>query len=191
MQFAQLKKRGTAGGFTLTEAALVVLLIGVLLGGVIYYASKAFRDAQERKMVAQVTTLAANMKNYLAKQDNVPSIDTLINLHIVPPEMVRSGSPPIVYHALGGNIGISFTNTFSFTLSIKNVTASGCHALLSTYVTDADNSSSFDALSATIGNNNRVVNLRNALAADIVKAVPACSAFNGREGVSITYVTGN
>lgn len=175
-------------GFTLVEGAIVMLLLGALLGTVFIYTSKANQEAQEKKLLSQITTMASNLKDFLSRQDTVPSMETMMQLGVVPAEMVQNNN--IIRHAAGGTVTVQIPNSSSFSLTLTNILASQCQALFESVVSNAANPEDLDLLSARI--HNQTISIRGSATADASsRLIAACNTISATANITLTYSVGS
>lgn len=125
-------------GFNLIEIAIVLAVIGLVIGG-IYVAAAAVTERQRQsKTITQMMTIVTNMRSIYAGRSAVEAMtpDALIATRIVPSDM------QVVSNDLRGSYGIvritpSATIQHQYDLWFQNLSSGACTALLSATVGNA------------------------------------------------------
>ncbi len=92
MRIKRHRKHPPARGMTLAEVAIVMGLIGLLLGALWSFVPLVYSRAQQEQMFEQILLTVNKMRGFYLGQARIPSgltTDTAIRHEIVPPEMVR------------------------------------------------------------------------------------------------------
>ncbi|MDD5587330.1 MAG: prepilin-type N-terminal cleavage/methylation domain-containing protein [Alphaproteobacteria bacterium] len=90
-------------GFTLTEAAIVLGVAGMVLGAIWVAASQVYKNHRVGKVVQQITTLSQNIKSYYATSRPFASTGMSLSL-----ELFNAGLIPSDMTPHGGNAASGF-----------------------------------------------------------------------------------
>ncbi|MDD5586525.1 MAG: type 4 pilus major pilin [Alphaproteobacteria bacterium] len=126
-------------GFTLTEAAIVLGVAGIILGAIwagagAVYTHMKIGDAQKYYLqIAQNVRSARGMRTTFS-DSSVHSITTqMITAGAIPPELVTS--PTYAAHMWGGPIRVFVINATTFRVSFYSVPRSACTSLVTAIAT--------------------------------------------------------
>ncbi|MBI1273829.1 MAG: prepilin-type N-terminal cleavage/methylation domain-containing protein [Alphaproteobacteria bacterium] len=139
------KARRGKKGFTLVELAVVLGVVGLVLGGIWVFAGRSNESARTEQSLGQLVILLNNIRSYYLSQPNMASGDVttiLAAASVFPSEMLRAGAPTIVDHPWGalppgGGLLVSGTTasggastggTYYFTLTYRGLKAESCIA---------------------------------------------------------------
>lgn len=133
-------------GFSLTELAVVLAIIGLVVGGIYVAASTVYEKRRASELYKQVMMTAQNVRNaYSAKKNFSETLwySVAKTMKIYPPSLVDSGTEYL--NAYGGTFRIfrgsdmpSFAASDSdqeFLIVMKGLTTSSCMTLLLNYPT--------------------------------------------------------
>jgi len=137
-----LRPRKPQAGFTLTEIAIVLGIVGIILGAV-WVAAKSVFDANKADQAAQdITTIASNMRStYLSANVFTMSgnqTPAMISAGIVPSDLITpSGAAYPAMNAWNGEVRITLQpggNTRQFRVSFFNTPQDACFRIASQLV---------------------------------------------------------
>jgi prepilin-type N-terminal cleavage/methylation domain-containing protein len=191
-----LHRRCPRRGFTLIEAAIVLAVIGTILGGVWIYAQRANEAARLEQAVGQLAIVLKNIRSYYLSYANIANSDvtsTLADADVFPAEMIRAGSSPtLVDHPWGptrpngtalaaGGVGISGSNSYFFILTYRGLSTADC-IKFATRATAGGTATGLTAISVN-------GTASTALPATVGYATPLCSTNGTTTGtdVALTY----
>lgn len=113
-----LLKRNPEAGFNLIEAAIVLGIVGLVVGGIWTAAASAYANMRQQTASKQLLSFAQGIKNYYANSGTTTVETTaanLINAGVVPSDMVQGTN---LVGAFGGAVSVTsasgnYTITFS------------------------------------------------------------------------------
>jgi prepilin-type N-terminal cleavage/methylation domain-containing protein len=182
MRFMPFRLRSVADkrGFTLTELAIVLGIIGTILGAIWVAASRVYNNQRTDKAVTEVLAIASGIKAMYPNNQIVAAflMPTAINNGIVPADMIvacPAGAP------WGG--GASYAGTAGCALNPWNeqVVAASQETLTGSTLA-ADGINNFDIAMGT---------MTNAQCASFMPAIVASAATAGLVAVSATGIAPN
>lgn len=131
-------------GFTLTEAAIVLGVVGLILGA-IWGAATAVRSRQMvNRAITDITRITENIRTMngrpffsQASIDLLPAATTAryMNAGAIPPELVVNPVGPIIHHPWGDRLLVEITDADTFYLHLQNMPRSACPQLVSRLAT--------------------------------------------------------
>lgn len=123
-------------GFTLTEIAIVLGIIGLILGAIWAAASAVYNNLRTSRAQQEILTVAQNIRAMYATQSTVDSAattDTYISAGVFPSDAtVETSSGKSVKNPWGGNFDIiasSSDNYTSFIVTMEGVPVNACITL--------------------------------------------------------------
>ena len=142
-------------GFTLTELAIVLGIIGTILGGIWTAASMAHSSQIVDTSARQVVTIAQNIRSFYSGRTQIaPSLvgteatTLLANAGVFPPDMQMQtvtdpnwGTYPRPANAFGGYVAIHIISSNTFRVSYYNLSSMQCTQLAAAVI-QINNSSS-------------------------------------------------
>jgi prepilin-type N-terminal cleavage/methylation domain-containing protein len=129
VSFSFLKKQS---GFNLVEMAVVLSIIGLILGGVYIAASRSTERAHGTRFEQQFVETVQNTRSYYSLYASVPSSDvtaTLIAANALPSDTFNNSASTVAYQAFGNNFNIVGGGS-SFTLNFVNLQRNACQAIV-------------------------------------------------------------
>lgn len=149
---ATLPERSTRRGFTLTEIAIVLGIIGMILGAIWVAASSVYNNQRVARATNELLTIAQSVRSLYATSQTVDTTGnadmdvsatnathyTYLQANVFPSDMmVMSGSPPTPIAAVDPwNGGVAITQATvtnagdAFNIFFDQVSQGGCIALL-------------------------------------------------------------
>lgn len=108
-------------GFTLIEIAIVLTIVGLIIGGIWVAASTVFTNNKNQALQKAMIQVMQNTKTLFANQGSSATatgttLNALVQAGIFPPDMISSASTaanPVVVHPFSSNIS---TNAFTVTV---------------------------------------------------------------------------
>jgi hypothetical protein len=124
-------------GFNLIEAAIVLGVVGLIVGGIWAAASSAYENMRQQSASKQLLALVQNIRGFYA-QGPIDVIDNnltnLSNLGLLPSDMVvQNGSTFYLRHPWGGNVVIAdggVTGYSSFRVTFQDMKVDVCRNFL-------------------------------------------------------------
>lgn len=97
----------TQRGFNLIEAAIVLTIIGLVIGGIWLAASTVMNNMRKGELAEQTLQVVQNLRNLYANQQTTDGLTTVNanNAGIFPPSMRRQGTE--VFHAFNAPVAIA------------------------------------------------------------------------------------
>jgi prepilin-type N-terminal cleavage/methylation domain-containing protein len=126
-------------GFTLTEIAIVLGIIGLVLGG-IWVAAKTVMDSNRADQAVQdISTMAANMRatflavNQFSAGSKTDATAAMVTAGIIPSNLIISSGSPPAKNAWGGEVRIyqSSTDNRHFRISYLHTPPDACFRIAS------------------------------------------------------------
>ena len=143
-------------GFNLIELAIVLALIGTVIGGIYIAAGAVNENYKQRKLQKQVLAIVTNIRtiyNGNLVSAITPTYAESQILNIFPADMPGDGMGFI--HAYGGRTVLTFFTGLAFRISLEGLPASGCISLLSSmYASSTLNNSFWRSSSVSTGTGN-------------------------------------
>ena len=127
-------------GFTLTEMAMVLGIIGVVLGGIWVAAASAHSSMLANTTAKQVVTLAQNVRSFYAGRTQIAasliggSLNSILEKsNVFPPEMQQTvNAPPM--NVYGGTVGVYAIASNTFRISYYSLTSLQCVQVLTNVI---------------------------------------------------------
>lgn len=122
-------------GFSMVEMAIVLGVVGLVMGGVWTLAVKVQQTARVKQAVEQVITINKNIRNYYQTQACIPNGDqtaTLLGLgqNIFPREMLSGGGVVDLWNGGVQVLGVNAGCDYIFQLSYLALPAETCAELV-------------------------------------------------------------
>jgi len=117
-------------GFSLTEGAIVLGVIGIVLGAIWTAAGNVSQNNKVAVTVSQITSMSQGLKALYAPRGQIDSTagsaitPLLINFGLIPSTMQMIAGAP--YHAWGGSFAAYAINAKTFRLSFYSLPTSAC-----------------------------------------------------------------
>jgi type II secretory pathway pseudopilin PulG len=165
-------------GFNLIEAAIVLGIVGLIVGGIWAAAGSAYENMRQQNASKQLLALVQGIRGFYAQNpsDQVDEkIDNLYNLGILPADMVvDSSGTKTLRHPWGGTVIINDTTTSmgipSFKVTFDDVSDSSCR----NFITRASNVARGSGLMLINTGSTTYLDLLNN-SQDINTSQPACA----------------
>lgn len=121
-------------GFTLTEIAIVLGIIGLILGAIWAAASAVYNNLRTSRAQQEILTVAQNIRAMYATQSTVDSAattDTYISAGVFPSDAtVETSSGKSVKNPWGGNFDVTTSGDYTtFTVVMEAVPVNACITL--------------------------------------------------------------
>lgn len=120
-------------GFTLTEIAIVLGVVGVVLAGIWSASTAVQRSARVNRTIQQLTQIVSGTRALFASYGTINQSDAatfsalLYRSGIIPPELNTStGGGVTLYHAWGGSMVVSFTAPSKLQIELYNLPLNAC-----------------------------------------------------------------
>jgi hypothetical protein len=118
-------------GFNLIEAAIVLGLVGLVVGGIWVAASAVYENYKVNKTVEGVSTIARNVQNLISERDALAMWswfmlnDTLLAANAIPQDWVHGTQ---IIHPYGSNLKIFIDHDWGtrFDFELANIPQSAC-----------------------------------------------------------------
>jgi type II secretory pathway pseudopilin PulG len=128
-------QRNQQAGFNLIEAAIVLGIVGLVVGGIWAAAAAAYENMRQQQASKGVLALAQAVKSYYAGTGSatIGSEAQLVStINIVPKDMVSGNS---IVHPLGGNTTAANQVTISsangnFVVTLQGISDTSCRAFV-------------------------------------------------------------
>lgn len=121
-------------GFNLVEAAIVLGVVGLVIGGIWIAASAASETYKVNKSVEGMFQTSRNIQNTIPKSNasvignNGDMVPIVINANLAPADWVKNGT---LVNPFGGSIDIyNVSGDWRYTISFNNVPKSACIKML-------------------------------------------------------------
>ncbi len=126
-------------GFNLVEAAIVLGVVGLIIGGIWVASAAVYNSYKINKTVEDLAVIVKNIQNLISFRDaenitnNATFASTLISAGVFPKEWIIDGNT--IRTPFGANvtpwnlIGVSGVNGTRFDLSMRNISVSECAQL--------------------------------------------------------------
>ena len=176
-------------GFTLTELAIVLGVIGIILGAIWSAAAMIHQKQTSITTIKQIQTIASNIRALYAGRKVFASSATsnatwsFVNSGAIPGEMVVNGNVVSVW---GGAFAV-WTNTLSnsvFRLSYYGIKSSTCTEVATAIIGDAQTSGPINLV--TVSGTAPDINLQTTTV-DAVAIATACKLNTGSPGSSLEF----
>lgn len=168
-------------GFNLIEIAIVLAVIGLVIGGIYVAASSVTDNQRKQRAQAQVLTIVQNMRTTFATQTFTSAIltgDVLEQARIIPADMPRVGTSANFSGAYG-DVSINFVDAQTFDVAMTGVTRGGCVDLLTKSFGTSTGISQIGLVAAQAGST--TINLAGGI--DLAEATSACASDN----INVTF----
>lgn len=112
-------------GFNLIEIAIVLAVVGLVIGGIYVAAASVTDNQRKQKAQSQLLTIVQNMRNTYSNQpfSATPAVADLQAARVVPADISVSGNN---MSGAYGSIAIARVTDDVFSLTLGNVTEGGC-----------------------------------------------------------------
>jgi type II secretory pathway pseudopilin PulG len=135
---ASFNRPRSDAGFNLIEAAIVLGIVGLIVGGIWAAASSAYENMRQQSASKQLLSLVQNIRGFYA-QGPIDVIDNnltnLYNLGLLPSDMViQNGTAFYLRHPWGGNVSIEdggINGYSSFRVTFQDMKVDVCRNFLS------------------------------------------------------------
>lgn len=171
-------------GFNLIEAAIVLGIVGLIVGGIWAAASSAYENMRQQTASKQLLALVQNVRNFYAQAgtdtfDN--SVANIVNLGLAPNDMVINASgTPTLRHQWGSTVTFTTTavpNYATFGVVFNNLKRDQCANLLSRVANAARGSGLLIVTNGTANVLDLSTNASNTLPASTTCAASASPEF--------------
>lgn len=117
-------------GFNLIEIAIVLAVVGLIIGGIYTAASAVTENNRRRNTQTQLLTIVQNIRTTYASQTAfaVPSNTEIESMRLFPGDLVLIGGNFV--NSYGGNANLYAPSAARFTVEFTNVSQGGCVELL-------------------------------------------------------------
>lgn len=133
-------RRPRQRGFTLTEIAIVLGIMGLILGAIWVAASSVYTNMRVSTTTRNVISLSQGIRNLYANQGSItdnPTTATLVSTGVIPNDMVvpaAGANGPSLIDNWGGTVTFSVTAISnpgdSFVIDLAGIPQAGCVGLL-------------------------------------------------------------
>ncbi|NDE89690.1 MAG: hypothetical protein EB059_00905 [Alphaproteobacteria bacterium] len=127
-------------GFNLIEAAIVLGIVGLIIGGIWAAASSAYENMRQQATSKNLLSLASNIRNFYAQSATDPVLadfgsEQLYQQGLVPSDMLAGNDGAhILRHQWGGVVDLAPSNlggnVSGFTITLNNVSGASCRNLI-------------------------------------------------------------
>ena len=138
MRALSLRKSRRCAGFTLTELAIVLAVISIILGALWVAAATVFTSSKADQAAQDMTQIAANIRmTYLSANSFTTSGDqtaAMINAGVIPGNLLAGSPPNAAIDSWGGPIKITFSqggNARLFRITFDKVPNDACFRIAS------------------------------------------------------------
>lgn len=142
-------------GFNLIEIAIVLAVIGLVIGGIYVAASSVTDNQRKQKAQAQLLTIVQNMRSAYANQiwsTTAPTAAVLYNARIMPADVVPdSTSAPTAFTGAFGAVSITAPSTTDFGVAMAGVPKGACIDLISKNFGTVQQASQIGLTTITVG----------------------------------------
>ena len=126
-----VKKRG----FNLIEIAIVLAVIGLVIGGIYVAASSVTENQRKQKAQSQLLTLVQNFRAAYANQSwtssSAPTNKELYYSHVIPADIIPDDTTsPNTFTGAFGTVAIGNGGATDFTVTLNSVPQSACIDLI-------------------------------------------------------------
>lgn len=177
MSMMQRQSRKTRG-FTLTEIAIVLGIIGLILGAVWAAASSVYLNMRVSTTSTQLLQMAQGIKSLYATTQTMGTAGTVTGNALaaagaLPSDLVKNsnGTYSVLKNAFGGNVTITNSDETNFTIEFDNVPKQACAKLAVTNFGTA-NTTGIQGWAAGSSSPSTA----NSTAADVTGANAACAS---------------
>lgn len=179
-----VRARQHQAGFNLIEAAIVLGIVGLIVGGIWAAASSAYENMRQQTASKQLLALVQGIRGYYA-QAGTDTFDTnasnIVNLGLAPNDMViNAGGTPSLRHQWGSTVtftATAVTNYATFGIVFNNLKREQCANLLSRVANAARGSGLLVVTNGTANVLDLSTNSSNTLAAGATCAANASPEF--------------
>lgn len=179
------RRQASKKGFTLTEAALVLGIVGLILGAIWVAAGSVYRNMRVATTTDQMLQIVQAIRSLHATQPHIDPNLTEINLAKaggVPKDMLDDvNDPTAISNAWGGNVTIKPVNTTQFYLLLEGIPTDACADLL----TRNTGSGRDTGLAGVAGGTNG--STITTFPVTVTTAVGACTGTDGRTNAKFIY----
>jgi prepilin-type N-terminal cleavage/methylation domain-containing protein len=118
-------------GFNLVELAIVVAVIGLLLGGVFIAASTVYENNRQTRALSQILQLVQNVRNLYAGASITTQATQadLLNMNVIPSDMITGTSVVNPWGNNAVNVAVSSTSSTLTVTNYGSISQQGCVSL--------------------------------------------------------------
>lgn len=129
-----MKKNVNKRGFNLIEIAIVLAVIGLVIGGIYVAASSVTENQRKQKAQSQLLTIVQNMRAVYANQiwtTTAPTAPVLYNARVMPADVVPdSTTNPATFTGAFGAVSITAPDANNFGVSLAGLPKGACIDLI-------------------------------------------------------------
>ncbi len=138
VQKISIRSIARKAGFNLIEAAIVLGIVGLIVGGIWAAAGSAYENMRQQNAAKQLLALVQGIRGFYAQNPSdtiTEDVSELYNLGVLPADMVvDTGSAKILRHQWGGGVDVNdTTSTYgiaSFRVTFNSMKADACRNFL-------------------------------------------------------------
>lgn len=144
------KKNKQNRGFNLIEIAIVLAVVGIIVGGIYVAASSVYENNRKQEVQKQLLTIVQNMRAVYAGQVSIGTFATAdaVAARIIPQDMIN-GSAAV--NAYGGATTVANSGSTGFTVTMEDVSRGACTEMLMKTVSTAQIADALGVTGATAG----------------------------------------
>jgi len=155
-----MHQRHSHTGFTLIELAIVLAIIGVIIGGVWYYAAQTLNKMKQEKMQDEITQIIQNSRQVFSSANTAPVIGTNVNFttqaitaNIFPIEMVNNNtSPPTLMDPYGQPVTLTTSGAQNTSFHLQfNTRSDSCTNIMTKFIANTGTRDHYAILGYSIG----------------------------------------
>lgn len=172
-------------GFNLIEIAIVLAVIGVIVGGVYVAASSVYENNRKQTAQTQLLNIVNNIRQLHSGQS---SIDTAfntasaINANAVPADMVSGTTANSPY----GSVVIAAPSTSTFSVQFQDLSKSSCIEMVSRIAGSSISATSMGVTSITVASSNYTT-AGGTIPITVTTLTSACSATATANDVTMVF----
>jgi prepilin-type N-terminal cleavage/methylation domain-containing protein len=128
MIFGKNNKR--TRGFNLIEIAIVLAVVGIIVGGIYVAASSVYENNRKQEVQKQLLTIVQNMRAVYAGQVAIGTFTTAdaVAARIIPQDMIATATTAI--NAYGGAVTVANAGSTGFEVTFEDVSRGACTEML-------------------------------------------------------------